>query len=57
MRLKGTALVCIFLLTGCSGPSYRYLGQEAQTVTRGDLNFTVRRKGDTVEVVRTGFVY
>lgn len=57
MRGFMAGLMCIIGVGGCSAPTYRYLGQEAQTVTRGDLDFTVRRKEDSVEVVRTGFVY
>ncbi|MEP2781623.1 MAG: hypothetical protein ABJO67_00670 [Pseudoruegeria sp.] len=53
MRIH-SCLVLISLLSACSSPTLQYVGESAQSVSRDGLTYSVRQKGDAVEVVRSG---
>lgn len=47
------ALVC--LIAGCSSPTLGFFGAEFREVQMNGLTFSIFRKEDSVQVIRTGF--
>lgn len=52
MRILLPILLGVFL-TACASPSIQYLGAEGVPVDVGASRYTVFRKGDNVQVIRT----
>lgn len=47
------ALVCF--IAGCSSPTLGFIGAESREVQMNGLTFSIFRKEDSVQVIRTGF--
>ncbi len=53
MRFGVPAVSAMVLLAACASPSVQYLGSEGVPVDVGASRYTVFRKGDNVQVIRT----
>ena len=55
--MKFSVLLAMTCLAGCSGATTEFVGSTGISIELNGSSYTVYRKDDQVEVVRTGFVW
>lgn len=53
--MRGLWIICIVILAGCDSPGVQYAGQPVMRVEAMGQQFSLRRRGDRVEIIRTTF--